>query len=350
MNLSGLPQLRYIVYRYGHHSPHSGYSRTAEFGQRIFGADVIPIAKPVPRLILPNRLYWRIAKGTPGYTREAIAAEIKIARRMLRERNTIYHYLYGETTYHYTGFLNNRRGNRIVATFHLPPVGIKKSVQIDWHLKKLSGIVCVGTSQMDYLSDIVGPEKVFFGPLGVDLEYYTPPDEFASRDPNLCLFVGENYRDFPTLRGVIELVAYKRPQTQFVGVTSPRVQELIGTHPNLTLRSGIPESELLDLYRRAALMVLPLKDATANNAVLESMACGLPLVITDAGSTRDYVSPDCAALMPPGNARKMAETILELLSEDRQREQMAISARAQAEKFAWPCTVSALKTVYEKLA
>ena len=77
-----MPQLRYIVYRYGHHSPHSGYSRTAEYGRQIFGAEVIPITKPVSKLILRDRLYWRLAKGTPGYTREAIAAEIGVARRM----------------------------------------------------------------------------------------------------------------------------------------------------------------------------------------------------------------------------------------------------------------------------
>jgi glycosyltransferase involved in cell wall biosynthesis len=208
----------------------------------------------------------------------------------------------------------------------------------------------VGTSQQEYLSKIIGANKVFFGPLGVDTDYYTPPASFATRDPNLCIMVGDNYRDFPTLRAVIELVSYMRPQTRFVAVLPPRCYDLIGEHPNLNMRSKIPESELLDLYHRASLMVLPLKDATANNALLESMACGLPQVVTDAGSTRDYATPACAALMPPNNARKMAETVVELLQAPAELECMAKAGVEQAAKFAWPKVVKELSSIYSAVA
>jgi glycosyltransferase involved in cell wall biosynthesis len=315
-----------------------------------YPAEIIRISKPLPRALIRERMLWKLAQGTPGYTRASMAAELQVAWKMLGESHSIYYFLYAETTYHYAGRLNNRRGNRIVATFHLPPVGIREAVQIDWHLKQLSAAICVGTSQQEYLAGIIGPERVFLGPLGVDLEYYTPPANFETRDPNLCIFVGENYRDFPSLRGVIELVAYRRPQTQFVGIVPPKVKDLVGTHPNLTLRSGVPESELLDLYRTASLMVLPLKDATANNAVLESMACGLPQVITDVGSTRDYVSPECAILTPLSDARKMADIVLALLDENVERKKMSESAVAQAAKFSWPSVVAGLDDIYSRVS
>jgi glycosyltransferase involved in cell wall biosynthesis len=340
------PPIHFIVYRYQHHSPHSGYSRLAEYGVKQYPADIIPISKPLPRFIIRDRIYWRLARGTPGYTREAMAAELKVAWRLLNEKGSLFHYLYGENTYHYTGRLNNHNGNRIVATFHQPPAGIQKSWQIEGPLQQLSAAICVGTSQQDYLGNIIGHDRVFFNPLGVDTEYYTPPD-FETRDPNLCIFVGDNYRDFPALRGVIELVAYLRPQTRFVGVIPPRCYELIGEHPNLTMLSKVPESQLLELYRTASLMVLPLNDATANNAVLESMACGLPMVITDAGSTRDYVSESCAALVPLHDSRCMAETVIELLGEEKVRQNMAESARQQALKFSWPKVVGQLQAIYD---
>ncbi len=342
--------LRYVVFRYGHHSPHSGYSRTAEFGKQCYDAEIIPINKPLPRWLIRNRIYWRLAEGTPGYTREAMRAELNVASRMLREKGAIYHFLYGETTYRYTGGLNNRNNNRIVATFHLPPVGIKKSIQVDKHLRQLSAAVCVGTSQQDYLASIIGADKVFLGPLGVDIDYYRPPDSFASRDPNLCIMVGDNYRDFPTLRGVIELVAYMRPQTRFVAVMPPRCYDLVGEHPNLTMRSRIPEDELLALYRSASLMVLPLKDATANNALLEGMACGLPQVVTDIGSTRDYTSESCAALMPLNDARKMAERVVDLLKAPGEMESMSKAAVEHAAGFAWPKVVGQLSSIYSAVS
>jgi glycosyltransferase involved in cell wall biosynthesis len=339
-------RVRFVVFRYGHHSPHSGYSRLAEYGLTEYKGEVIRVTKPLPRSIIRERMLWHLANGTPGYDRASMAAELKVSWHMLRERGYIYHFLYGETTYHYSGFLNNIRQNRLVATFHWPPSRIRQTVQIDWHLRQLSAVVCVGRNQQEFFADILDRDRIFFVPLGVDTEYFTPPASFDTRNPDLCLFVGANYRDFPTFRGVIELVAYRRPQTQFVAVTAPNCYDLIGSHPNLVLRSGIPESEFRDLYRSASLMIMPLHEATANNAFLESMACGLPLVASDVGATRDYVSPECAALVPPYDARSMAEAVLSLLDEPVDRARMSEQAREQAVKFSWPKVVKQLQSVY----
>lgn len=343
-------RVRFVVYRYQHHSPHSGYSRLAEYGAAHFGAETIRVDKPLSRRIIRERMLWRLADGTPGYDRAAMAAELKVAWNMLRERETIYHFLYGETTYHYAGRLNNTRDNRLVATFHQPPVGIRKAVQIDWHIRQLSAIVCVGRNQQDYFAEFYDRDKIFFVPLGVDTEYFTPPDAPCTRDPNLCLFVGANYRDFPTLRGVVELVSYHRPETRFVAVMSPKSYALVGEHPNLSFRSGIPETELRELYRSAALMVMPLTEATANNALLESMACGLPLVVTDVGATRDYVSPECAALMPLYDSQGMAQKVLTLLEDPQARQRMSEEGRKRALEFYWPKVVGQLESVYAAVA
>lgn len=342
--------IRFVAFRYSHHSPHSGYSRLAEFGKEQWGGEIIMVDKPVSPRLIRERIMRRIAGGTPGYTRAALAAELKIIKHMLTEQGGIYHFLYGETTYHYAGLLNRFRRNRVIATFHLPLPGIQRAIHTDWHLRQLSAVICVGTTQQEFFAERLDHERVFFVPLGVDTDYFTPPLSFASRDPDLCLIVGENYRDFPTLRGVIELVAYCRPQTQFVVVGSAQSAHLLGEHPNLTLRSGIPEAEFRELYRSAALMLMPLRDTTANNAVLESMACGLPMVASDVGAIRDYVTPDAAALLPPHNARKMADTVLELLNEPQERQRMAEQARRHALNFSWPNVVAQSQAVYQAVA
>jgi glycosyltransferase involved in cell wall biosynthesis len=315
-----------------------------------YQSEIISVNKPLPRSIIRERMLRRLANGTPGYDRASMAAELKVARHMLTEGGYIYHFLYGETTYHYAGSLNNFRQNRVVATFHQPPVGIEKAVQIDWHIRQLSAVICVGRNQQDYFRDKLEEDRIFFVPLGVDTEYYIPPATFGTRNPDLCLFVGTNYRDFPTLRGVIELVSYRRPQTQFVAVTSPQNFDLIGVHSNLTLRSGITESELLELYHSAALMVMPLTHATANNALLESMACGLPLVVSDVGAIRDYVNPECAILVSPYDSRGMAEAVLDLLNDQTERQRMSERLREHALRFSWPEVVKQLNSVYLAVA
>ena len=126
--------------------------------------------------------------------------------------------------------------------------------------------------------------------------------------------------------------------------------EFVGVHPNYTVRSGISEAELVDLYRAATLLVMPLHDTTANNAVLEGLACGLPLVASDVGAIRDYVNSKCAALVRPHDARCMAEAILDLLDAPAERQKMAEQARTQALKFAWPTVMQELGRVYAKIA
>jgi hypothetical protein len=59
-------RIRYVVYRYQHHSPHSGYSRVAEYGVKKFSGEVIRVDKPLSKKIIRQRMLWRIAKGTPA--------------------------------------------------------------------------------------------------------------------------------------------------------------------------------------------------------------------------------------------------------------------------------------------
>ena len=101
--------LRFVVFRYSHHSPHSGYSRTAEYGAKLFNGETIRVEKPLSRAIIRERMLWKISAGTPGYDRTSMAVELKTMRRMLSEQNSIYHFLYGETTYHYAGRLNHKK-------------------------------------------------------------------------------------------------------------------------------------------------------------------------------------------------------------------------------------------------
>jgi glycosyltransferase involved in cell wall biosynthesis len=341
--------LHFVVFRYSHHSPHSGYSRIADYATKALDGEIIRVDKPLPRSIIRERMLWKLSEGTPGYNRAAMAAELQVISRMLSQSNSIYHFLYGETTYHYAGLFNKYRNNYLVATFHLPPSGIQDAVHIDWHIRKLSAVVCVGRNQQEFFAKIIGTDRVFFVPLGVATDYFIPPAKFEERNADLCLIVGENYRDYPTLRGVIELVAYIRPKTKFVIVTSPKNNQLLGQHPNLTYKSGISEDELLGLYQSASVLLMPLHDATANNAILEGMSCGLPIVVSDVGAVRDYVHPDCGMLIPAYQSRNMANAVLTLLDDNATRAKMSLRCREHALGFSWTETVRQLASVYSTL-
>jgi glycosyltransferase involved in cell wall biosynthesis len=164
------------------------------------------------------------------------------------------------------------------------------------------------------------------------------------------LFVGSHRRDFATLRAVIEQLRRRAPAVRFVLVTDPDSGRELATYPNVSLRRNLSESDLIRLYRESSLVVQPLQDSTANNTILEALACGAPLVATDVGATRDYVNGGCAILTPPGDATSMANAVVELTEDAEKRRRMGEAARRQARTFAWPHVAAQLDALYRSIS
>ena len=100
--------------------------------------------------------------------------------------------------------------------------------------------------------------------------------------------------------------------------------------------TGLSDEQLREEYRRAWVLLLPLLDATANNSLLEGLACGAAIVVSDTGGIRDYVGPATAALCPPGDPKAHASATIELLRDSERRDAAAQAARTHAANFAWP--------------
>jgi glycosyltransferase involved in cell wall biosynthesis len=115
--------------------------------------------------------------------------------------------------------------------------------------------------------------------------------------------------------------------------------------PGLRLESGISSAELLDAYRRADVFLHPVSDATGNSALMEALACGVPVVTTDAGGVPDYVDGSCAVLRPADPAR-LADAVVGLLGDERERGAMAEAARERALRFDWPHVAWSLLQIY----
>jgi glycosyltransferase involved in cell wall biosynthesis len=182
---------------------------------------------------------------------------------------------------------------------------------------------------------------------GVDVERFRPCGTVTRHEG--CLFVGRWLRDFACLKAVTDLVHRAAPRVRFTLVLPPELVPDWSRCPGVDAWSDVDDAALLRAYQESALLVMPLQDTTANNAVLEAMACGLPVVATDVGGMRDYVDRDCARLVPAGRPEAMAEAILDVLQDPVLRSAMAQAARARAESFAWPRVAKQILAMYETL-
>ena len=111
----------------------------------------------------------------------------------------------------------------------------------------------------------------------------------------------------------------------------------------------ITDEALRSHYQSADLLVLPLQDATANNALLEALACGLPVVASDLPAVSEY-APREAAVLVPHETEAFVVAIQQLLDDDLKRAAMAQRGRTAAESLAWPLVARRFDHLYHQVA
>lgn len=340
--------VRFISHQYEHASDHSGYDQISD---RIgIEVELIDIERRRSRIIparVANLLWPRSGNRLYGYYQ--FYMEVSAAVDMLRSRRCVYHFLWGESMYRYLGLMPRIRGHRIVATMHLPPRRFLELVSDPSYIRRLNGVIVVGTNQIPIFEPLVGRDRVFWIPLGVDTDVFVPAQEKMIQSPPLCLFVGHHLRDFETLCRTIEIINEVDPDIRFIVVTFESEFPRFNGLASVTLRSGIPEADLVHLYQQADLLLQPLHDTTANTAILEAIACGLPVIASDVGGVRDYIDETCSVLVPPRDAEAMAKAARELLGDADRRMELSEGAYQKAQEYRWEKVIDDLMRVYTEV-
>lgn len=339
-----------ITLRMGNHAQHSGYDRLLDH----LDCRVITSPKkwsPIQRAVAKSLQGLTIRSGIKWYNRSSMYSEFCAFLQWFRRSGQIFHFIYGENSYRYLGCLKRSpMKNKIVATYHTPPEKFHDLIPDDTFLKGLDAIIVVSNVQQNFFADRIGAHRVFYVPHGINIHYYQPqeavPGSRRSDRKFNCLFVGRHMRDFGSLSETIKAMSHIDPEVHFRGVISDEFHGQFRGLPNVMLMSGIPDEELLALYRQSDLLVLPLIGCTANNSILEAMACGLPVISTDLTGTRDYMDDACGILVPRGDVRGILQAIQALKADSERRAACAAAARKRAMAFSWENVARRLRQVY----
>jgi glycosyltransferase involved in cell wall biosynthesis len=156
--------------------------------------------------------------------------------------------------------------------------------------------------------------RVLAVPLGVDTEFFSPADggrrEFG--DGKFVLSVGTNEgKDFATL-----LRAMPSGRALRV-VTDACNAEVIArsSRPDVpvVVEQAVPIARLRELYLAAGVHVIPLHEAgisSGQTVLLENMALGRAMIVSDVSGIRDYVEAGVTAtVVPPGDVVSLRRAI-----------------------------------------
>jgi glycosyltransferase involved in cell wall biosynthesis len=132
----------------------------------------------------------------------------------------------------------------------------------------------------------------------------------------------------------------------------PRLIRRFGLGDRVILhRRMLNIEELVEEYSAARVALVPSFFEGFGFPASEAMACGLPVIANAAGALPEVIGTDGRAgrLVPPRDARAMAEAITDVLSEPGRAEQMGRNARARIRRaFRWSDAAAGLVEVFEE--
>lgn len=106
--------------------------------------------------------------------------------------------------------------------------------------------------------------------------------------------------------------------------------------PNMAFTGYLNGEELAEVYSASDLFVFPSPTETFGNVVLESLACGTPVIGADSGGVKNIIRDGVTGrLCQPGNVPEFSKAVLHLLESDSLRRQMGLEGRNYALTQKW---------------
>jgi glycosyltransferase involved in cell wall biosynthesis len=120
----------------------------------------------------------------------------------------------------------------------------------------------------------------------------------------------------------------------------------LGVADRVEFRGYVPRAEVLDLYARALVAVVPSRYEGFGYGVAQALCAGTPLVGADAASLRE-VAGDGATLVDPDDVDAWVAAVADVAADPDAAERRATARRAGAcERFAWAASARAAQNAY----
>lgn len=233
------------------------------------------------------------------------------------------------------GLLNRLFGDRgaprhILRDFHVSVVRTDwryrlRIALLRWALPGIDAVLCTSRQEEMLYADTfaIAPRRISFFP-------DVPPSQFLNVQAtatvsNYIFAYGNSDRDFDTLLEAVKGLGHDTVilSQQF----TPRRAVPAGVR---IVSRRVSMREMQEMIQAAAVVVVPLEHyrvAAGQNSMLEAMALGRPVIVTENFATREYASHGHTVLFcPAGDATQMAQLIRQVFEDRNEAEAMAARA------------------------
>ncbi|MES5891969.1 glycosyltransferase [Bacillus cereus group sp. RP43] len=146
-------------------------------------------------------------------------------------------------------------------------------------------------------------------------------------------------KDIDTLQTLIQTTNKERDDIHWlIAGDGPLAKGLHENVPktNVTFTGYLQGEYLAEAYASSDLMVFPSTTETFGNVVLESLACGTPVIGANSGGVKNIITDEKTGfLCEPKNEDSFLSSIYELLNNEEMRKQMSQDAHSYAATQSW---------------
>ena len=299
-----------------------------------------------------------IGSTFPFYTYRSFVSECVFLNELAKEKFDIGHVGYVENNF---GLLSKKEirtqvKGKIVGTVHQPMSWWKLYSNPD-NIALLDGIITLSEYECSLWKKIFPDKNIAFIPHGIDSTFFSPlPEKSAASNTFKIIFTGHWLRNMHVMGEIVEKShEFRNIEFHFILPISKRDQpsfkhvlQKIARDQRVKFYTDLSDLELLEKYRTADIMLMPLIDCTANNAIMEAMSCGLPIVSSDLQSLKSYVS-DKNSILLPDDARAYVDSIKSLIESQNKRQEMSVKSREIAEGLSWEEVTADIKDFYNEV-
>jgi glycosyltransferase involved in cell wall biosynthesis len=226
-------------------------------------------------------------------------------------------------------------------------VGENRNIQLvqKWYNKntytkffnKIDGFIAVSEMIKEKLIDMkVSQDKIIVEPNGVDFEVYYKRENIKElrekynlpQNKTLVMFLGHFIENKGPLRLVKAAEGIENIGLVMVGEGKQNPEST-----DIVFKQKVPRSCVPELLSASDIFVLPTQHEGSSNAIIEAMACGLPIISSDIPEIRVQCTSDFSILVDPNNISQIRSALDKLTGDEELRNKMSLNAMNHARKF-----------------
>ncbi len=199
-------------------------------------------------------------------------------------------------------------------------------------------LVLSNFAKQTLINEGISPSKIHLVNLGFDPSRFIPKIMYRNSHDSFLRIV---YSGIITKRKGVHLIASVAKRLQhldiewvFIGSKDDGFKSIEGFQ-NIRYIPYLEHDMLLKEFHISDIFILPSYLDSWGMVVIEAMACGLPVIVSENTGAKDAVTNDCGFVIPIDDTDALANKVLYFYNNRTEIERMGRAASKEAQKYTW---------------